>query len=518
MEQRGKSTPMKNSMMSSRGGRVSLKAMESPKRMVSVSAVESTPQSGVKKQSSRVSRSLTPNAPKKGRDGENVGVLARTVNRGGLKQVSHRRSFSVSGSCANVKDCNGVKSGLQEKLCFAEDLIKDLQSQLVVLKEELQKSQSMNLELQSQNDLLVRDLAAAEAKFANVSNNDQRESAAEDSQRNAEDNRKLENGKLETQPSSSCRNARDMQCKAPPPRAPPPPPPPLPVQSMPRAAATQKSPDLVRLFHSLRKKEGKRDPPLLGKPAAINAHNSIVGEIQNRSAHLLAVKADIETKGEFINGLIDKVLVAAHTDIEDILKFVDWLDSQLSSLADERAVLKHFNWPEKKADAMREAAIEYRALKLLENEVSFYKDDTNSPCEAALKKMASLLDKSERAVQRLITLRSTVMHSYQDMKLPTTWMLDSGIMSKIKQASMNLAKMYMKRVKTELDSIRSSDKESNQESLLLQGIHFAYRTHQFAGGLDSETLCAFEEIKQWVPRQVLGRSHSQGLTVGIPSS
>lgn len=44
------------------------------------------------------------------------------------------------------------------------------------------------------------------------------------------------------------------------------------------------------------------------------------------------VKADIETKGEFINGLIDKVLVAAHTDIEDILKFVDWLDSQLSSL------------------------------------------------------------------------------------------------------------------------------------------------------------------------------------------
>lgn len=46
----------------------------------------------------------------------------------------------------------------------------------------------------------------------------------------------------------------------------------------------------------------------------------------------LQIKADIETKGEFINGLIDKVLVAAYTDIEDVLKFVDWLDSQLSSL------------------------------------------------------------------------------------------------------------------------------------------------------------------------------------------
>jgi len=56
-------------------------------------------------------------------------------------------------------------------------------------------------------------------------------------------------------------------------------------------------------------------------------------------------------------------------------------------------VLKHFKWPERKADAMREAAIEYRELKLLETEISSYQDDTNIPCEAALKKMASLLDK-----------------------------------------------------------------------------------------------------------------------------
>lgn len=42
---------------------------------------------------------------------------------------------------------------------------------------------------------------------------------------------------------------------------------------------------------------------------------------------------------------------------------------------------------------MREAAIEYRSLKLLESEVHSYKDDTNIPCGIALKKMASLLDK-----------------------------------------------------------------------------------------------------------------------------
>ena len=42
---------------------------------------------------------------------------------------------------------------------------------------------------------------------------------------------------------------------------------------------------------------------------------------------------------------------------------------------------------------MREAAIEYRDLKLLEIEISSYKDDTTIQCAAALKKMAGLLDK-----------------------------------------------------------------------------------------------------------------------------
>lgn len=56
-------------------------------------------------------------------------------------------------------------------------------------------------------------------------------------------------------------------------------------------------------------------------------------------------------------------------------------------------MLKHFKWPERKADAMREAAIEYRELKLLEKEISSFKDDTSIPCAAALKKIANLLDK-----------------------------------------------------------------------------------------------------------------------------
>lgn len=63
------------------------------------------------------------------------------------------------------------------------------------------------------------------------------------------------------------------------------------------------------------------------------------------------------------------------------------------SKVDERAVLKHFDWPEKKADTLREAAFGYQDLKKLESEVSSYKDDPRLPCDIALKKMVALSEK-----------------------------------------------------------------------------------------------------------------------------
>lgn len=60
---------------------------------------------------------------------------------------------------------------------------------------------------------------------------------------------------------------------------------------------------------------------------------------------------------------------------------------------DERAVLKHFDWPEKKADALREAAFGYCDLKKLETEVSSFRADSRQPCASALKKMQALFEK-----------------------------------------------------------------------------------------------------------------------------
>ena len=56
-------------------------------------------------------------------------------------------------------------------------------------------------------------------------------------------------------------------------------------------------------------------------------------------------------------------------------------------------MLKHFDWPERKVEAMREASFGYQDLKKMEYEVSSYECDLRQPCAAALKKMLALLEK-----------------------------------------------------------------------------------------------------------------------------
>ncbi|KAL0398174.1 UNVERIFIED_CONTAM: protein CHUP1, chloroplastic [Sesamum radiatum] len=199
---------------------------------------------------------------------------------------------------------------------------------------------------------------------------------------------------------------------SPPALAPPPPPPPPPPKLMARSmtGTVQRAPQVVEFYHSLMKRESRKDCLNSGATDAsdvANVRSSMIGEIENRSSHLLAV--------------------------------------------DERAVLKHFEWPEKKADTLREAAFGYSDLRKLDQEVSNYRDDARLPCDIALKKMAAL---SER--------------------------LDAMDISKSGNGT----------------SVQgTSDKDSSLDYMLLQGVRFAFRIHQFAGGFDAETMQAFEELR-----------------------
>ncbi|PQM35592.1 protein CHUP1 chloroplastic isoform X3 [Prunus yedoensis var. nudiflora] len=301
----------------------------------------------------------------------------------------------------------------------------------------------------------------------------------------------------------------------PPPGGPPPPPPPPggpprpppPPGSLPRGAGSadkvHRAPELVEFYQSLMKREAKKDTSSLISSSSnvSDARSNMIGEIENKSSFLLAVKADVEAQGDFVMSLAAEVRAASFTNIEDLVAFVNWLDEELSFLVDERAVLKHFDWPEGKVDALREAAFEYQDLMKLEKRVSSFVDDPKLPCEASLKKMYSLLEKVEQSVYALLRTRDMAISRCKEFGIPVDWLLDSGVVGKIKLSSVQLARKYMKRVASELDALSGPEKEPNREFILLQGVRFAFRVHQFAGGFDAESMKAFEELRGRVSGQ-----------------
>lgn len=300
----------------------------------------------------------------------------------------------------------------------------------------------------------------------------------------------------------------------PPPGAKPPPPPPggpplppPPPGALLRTAGSgdkvHRAPEVVEFYQSLMKREAKKEPSTLipSSSSTSDARSNMIGEIANKSSFLLAVKADVETQGEFVQSLAAEVRAASFTKIDDLLAFVNWLDEELSFLVDERAVLKHFDWPEGKADALREAAFEYQDLLKLEKQVTTFVDDPTLSCEPALKKMYKLLEKVEESVYALLRTRDMAVSRYKEFGIPIDWLQDSGLVGRIKLSSVQLARKYMKRVATELDSMSGPEKEPNREFLTLQGVRFAFRVHQFAGGFDSESMKAFEELRSRVQAQ-----------------
>ncbi|KAG2617337.1 hypothetical protein PVAP13_3NG180218 [Panicum virgatum] len=281
---------------------------------------------------------------------------------------------------------------------------------------------------------------------------------------------------------------------------------PRPPGALPRSLAggdkVHRAPEIVEFYQSLMKREAKKETSLGSVSSNVSdARSNMIGEIENRSTFLLAVKADVETQGEFVESLASEVRAASFVNIDVVVEFVNWLDEELSFLVDERAVLKHFDWPESKTDAIREAAFEYQDLIKLQNKVSSFTDDPHLPCEEALKKMYSLLEKVEQSVYALLRTRDMAISRYKEYGIPVDWLSDSGVVGKIKLASVQLANKFMKRVASELDALQGTEKEPNREFLLLQGVRFAFRVHQFAGGFDAESMKAFEELRSKMAAQ-----------------
>ncbi|KAE8657546.1 Hydroxyproline-rich glycoprotein family protein isoform 2 [Hibiscus syriacus] len=222
--------------------------------------------------------------------------------------------------------------------------------------------------------------------------------------------------------------------------------------------------------------------------------DGMIGEIENRSSHLLAIKADVETQGEFVNSLIREVNNAIYQNIEDVVAFVKCLDDELCYLVDERAVLKNFAWTEKKANTPRSQEIggipnshrldarqwDYKQAWIAETGEEAHEKGSHGTAVQGNSGKGSVV----------VRLVDNVLGSQEDSTLKLCMRLrNSGTLPT------SLTKSSSKGVAMELHSKASLEKDLSMDYMLLQGVRFVFRIHQFAGGFNSETMLAFEELR-----------------------
>jgi hypothetical protein len=90
-----------------------------------------------------------------------------------------------------------------------------------------------------------------------------------------------------------------------------------------------------------------------------------MAEMESKSQYAIDVRNDITNYKDAIDGpdgLAAQVSKAKFRRTDDVVRFVNKVDEALAALSDERAVLKEFEWPEEKYDAMRAPARAARSL------------------------------------------------------------------------------------------------------------------------------------------------------------
>ncbi|XP_028556018.1 uncharacterized protein DDB_G0284459 isoform X2 [Dendrobium catenatum] len=277
----------------------------------------------------KVKRSILPN--KLRLDGENV-TYKREMEAGDPKigyrpgvppvekYAQFRRKLDINSSrCEDKHDDKATD--LQKRLDANEILVKDMQLEISCLKEEIEKLKGLNVELEEQKKKLANDLLAAEIKFAALNRHDQGASAGKERVPSELDGvqkhtaNKLDqivgektvdeesiNNKMQYLPLNRGAKPEEVksnilinkplksppELKTPPPPPHPPPPPPPPHLHSKKEGKMQNATALVEFYHCLTKRDAKGNGNCSSQVAS-SVHNSLVGELQNRSAHLLAM-------------------------------------------------------------------------------------------------------------------------------------------------------------------------------------------------------------------------------------
>eukprot|EP00898_Chlorokybus_atmophyticus_P002306 jgi/Chlat1/3076/Chrsp21S03329 len=209
-----------------------------------------------------------------------------------------------------------------------------------------------------------------------------------------------------------------------------------------------------------------------------------------RVAFEQAVQEDVERYAGMIEKLAVEVKKLRAADMSEAEAFVQEMNKRLDKLTDEAAVLKHFEWPEAKADSLREAVALHKDLTSKREallQVGGVGSAAVSRIDDALTRITNIFENVQKKVETFQRSQDATKKRFSEHGIP----FDFNIVKRLQRASSKAAGAYLRRVLDEVTGGNCSQEKAY--SLLVSAVRFTFRVHQFGGGLDKATLNAFEE-------------------------
>ncbi|MCO5562087.1 hypothetical protein L7F22_015713 [Adiantum nelumboides] len=222
------------------------------------------------------------------------------------------------------------------------------------------------------------------------------------------------------------------------------------------------------------------------------------------------------TQSDFVYDLARAIQATHYYSIEQVTAFVNWFDRQ--GEVETQEFFKFPEFPRDKVEAMRRAVYEHDELKALETELHTYHDELKGPANFSVQDLKTLLEKVDNYIQGFKQARELAIVQFIEFDIPTSWMLDSGMIAKIKLAAFQLAQRIIKQVTLQL-KMQAERGVAFSENLLLESARFLLQIHNFAGGFDEKTANAFKLLRSQADilnsNGILGRQRSANEAVRL---
>lgn len=226
---------------------------------------------------------------------------------------------------------------------------------------------------------------------------------------------------------------------------------------------------------------------------------AVKDELESRSGYVRQINTERDKFGPMILDLARQIADFKASRIEHIQAFLAEVERRLAKLTDERMVLKGERfaalWPERRLDAMREAAALDRELRALlqsmDPEGPAWTPKSNVKDE--LLQVVEKFDVVRPQVDARTRSKDEVQRRLDAEKVPFDW----SLLDKIVLVSVGLAKYAMAMMLSAYEDLAQQvgpAAVTRMESVLEKTLRFAFRIHQFAGGFDQETTELFTKL------------------------